>query len=111
MSYFWAKAVHLSQHIYFDIFNLYSIYVVASSYADGGKKDFTDEAGAADDVRLGDPRAARAAGSLRSPKLTLRIVGQSYSQRWWASYRHPCHRERRIQRIHVANSIKHRSQR
>lgn len=83
----------------------------ASSYADGGEKDFTDEAGAADNVRLGDPRTARTTGSLRSPELTLRIVGQSYSPRWRASHRHPCHRERRIRRIYVANPVERWSQR
>jgi len=69
------KYISTSTYIYLNIFNLYPIYLAASSYADSGEKDFTDEAGAADNVRLGDPRAARTAGSLRSPKSTLRIIG------------------------------------
>lgn len=38
--------------------------VAASSHAHGGEEDFTDEAGTADDVRLGDPRATCATGRL-----------------------------------------------
>lgn len=85
--------------------------VAASGHADGGEEDFANEARTADNVRLGDPRATRAPGCLRPPEPTICIFGQSYPQRRWPPHGYPRHRERYIQRIHVANSIECRDQR
>jgi len=85
--------------------------VAASGYAYGGEEDLANEAGAADDVRLGDPRAACAAGSLRCPELTLCVIGQSHPEGRRSSHRHSCYRGRHIQRIRVADLVERWQQR
>lgn len=48
----------------------------ASSHAERREEDPADEAGAADDVRLGNKGAVGPTGRLRSPESALRLVGQ-----------------------------------
>lgn len=55
--------------------------IAASSNANGGEEDITYEAGTADHVRLGDKGTIGETRGLRSTKLALGLVGQSYITR------------------------------